>query len=149
MVLLLVEHLEISHYWEWKLTDQRMDKLVFGLPLLKRSTIDSSLKKISIHSNCLKYFFLESWFGIEAALSTPNLVWLHFVCDPQSIISADASNLLEASLSLSKSFVKKYLALVYLLSNMKFLEQDDIDYSHTRGSHISRKNKKEVSSFLT
>ncbi|KAF3457994.1 hypothetical protein FNV43_RR02656 [Rhamnella rubrinervis] len=104
------------------LTDQWLSGLISGLPFLERLTLECYLLgKINVRSHSLKYFIFQSTsYHIEVALSLPNLVYLHFACVPNAIISVEAPNLLEAHLSFFYCNLNQrlYFTLVHLLSNL-------------------------------
>ncbi|KAF3457052.1 hypothetical protein FNV43_RR01709 [Rhamnella rubrinervis] len=105
-----------------RLTDQWLNALISGLPLLERLSLQwIELKKFSIRSHSLKYFCFKSFsYFNEVAFSMPNLVCLHLSCVPNIIISVEAPNLLEANLIFEDCYLNQglYLALVHLLSNL-------------------------------
>ncbi|XP_024928962.1 F-box/FBD/LRR-repeat protein At3g26920-like [Ziziphus jujuba] len=111
--------------WYMKLTNQKLQGLVCGLPLLEKLTLYScQLSNVSIHSRSLK----SLWFSgcsIEAKFKTPNLV--HFVFEGQvkATISIDAPKLLEANLKLHNLCPDKtsFLHLILFLSYFKCLKK--------------------------
>ncbi|KAF3457995.1 hypothetical protein FNV43_RR02657 [Rhamnella rubrinervis] len=90
--------LECAH-----LKDQWLNCLISGLPQLESLKVECyELRKISVRSHSLKYFYFRSLSSIRAALSTPNLVFLDIAnVDTDSIISVEAPNLIEAKLKLN------------------------------------------------
>uniref|UniRef100_A0A6P4A1G5 putative F-box/FBD/LRR-repeat protein At1g78760 isoform X3 n=1 Tax=Ziziphus jujuba TaxID=326968 RepID=A0A6P4A1G5_ZIZJJ len=109
------------------LTNQWLDSLFSRLPLLERFFFKfGRLKYVSIRSHSLKHVSIEYFYAIEAALTTPNLVSLHIVCEPWSKISVETPNLLEVvNLTLKDDGMIKdsYISLVHLLSNLNFLKK--------------------------
>lgn len=107
-------------------TVQWFEGLIYGLPVLERLTLYGyQMNNVSIRSHSLKSLFFYVVGGIKITLGTPNLVCLDFSCYFNSIISLEAPNLLEASLTLGDYSMKKskYYELECFLSNLNCLKK--------------------------
>ncbi|XP_015887170.1 putative F-box/LRR-repeat protein At3g28410 isoform X1 [Ziziphus jujuba] len=107
-------------------SDQGLESLISGLPLLERFTLDYcyKVKNLSIHSHSLKYLsFSEYFYILNATFRTPNLVHLDLKLRSfgMSVISIEAPNLFQANLRLSYSY--KSADLVHFLSNLHGLKK--------------------------
>lgn len=120
-----LRNLSLSHM---NFTDQWLEGLISGLPLLERFTLHCKVgqfKNNSITSHSLKYLSVRAITNIEVSLRTPSLVFLSFASFYKSNISLEAPNLLEANLGLWHYELNEasYLDVVRFLSNFSCLKK--------------------------
>lgn len=79
--------------------DEWLERLVLGLPLLERLTIDYcwGMRRFNVCSQSLRTFhFFGEKDDLEATLNTPSLVYFNFRGDSSLIFSVNSLSLLEA-----------------------------------------------------